>query len=367
MPNSGHQTVLVAMALVVGMVSVASGVGPAGAMAHDEVTCDFPVEVTDATGETIRIEGEPQTVVTLAPSAAQTMWEIGAADKVVGVSMHAWFLEGTDDRVNVSADPMSTDIETVVGLEPDLVLAPNVTPTEEVEELRRLGVTVYHANVSTDIDDVARKTMRIGQLTGECEGASATVDDMEQRLERIEQRLEGVDDRPTVYYPSGDGFTPGAGTFQTVALEAAGLSNIAVEADVVGWDIMSEEVVVEHDPDWIVYPDSFEEPPIGEGARQTTAWEEEQVVAVDAQAISQPAPRIVDAIEAIHVAVYGELETPTPTPTPTPRATPTPAEPTPTPTTEQGAGADAIPGFSLAVGLVAILGLALLALRSRRR
>lgn len=366
MPSGRQQVVLIAVALVIGGISLTAGVGPAGAMAHEDVSCGFPIEVTDATGQTVHIEEEPQTVVTLAPSAAQTMWEIGAEDKVIGVSMHASFLEGAGGRENVSADPISIDIEVVVNLDPDLVIAPNVTPTEEVEELRRLGVTVYHAEVATDLDDVAHKTMVIGQLTGECEGASATVEDMEQRLDRIEQRLEDTEERPTVYYPSGDGFTPGAGTFQTVALETAGLSNIAVEAGVVGWDILSEEVVVNESPDWIVYPDSFSEPPIGEAVKGTTAWEEDQVVAVDAQAISQPAPSIVDAIEAIHVTVYGELASETPMPTPTPSATPTPGIASPSPTTEQGAGADAIPGFSLVIGLLAILGGALLAIRARR-
>lgn len=343
-----HQRTLLAVVGIVflGAILTVGAIGLVGATTHEDVTCEFPFEVEDATGETVVIDEEPETVVTLAPSAAQTMWEIGARDKVIGVSMHAGFLEGAGDRTNVSADPMSIDIETVVDLEPDLVLAPNVTPREEVDELRRLGLTVYHAEVSTDIEDVKTKTVLFGQLVGACDGAAASVDDMEQRLDAIEAQLEEVDTHQTVYYPSGGGFTPGAGTFQTMALEQAGLTNIAVEANIQGWDIISEEVVIEQDPDWIVYPDSFAEPPVGEGARQTTAWQEDQVITVDAQSISQPAPRIVDAIEEIHVTVYGDIEVETPTP---------------------DDEAEPIPGFSVVAGLLAIGLLTLLAFRRRTR
>ncbi len=351
--RGGILAVMVLGALLV--TGVVPGVVTGG---HNDASCGFPVTLTDATGTEVTLTEEPTEVVTLAPSAAQTVWAMNASDKVVGVSMHAGFLPGAGERTNVSADPLSIDIETVVDLEPDLVLAPNVTMPGEIEDLRRLDVPVYHAPVATDLEDVMNKTERYGHLLGECESASETVASMADRIQRIEEAAPSPDDRPLAFFAMGDGFTFGEGTFQHIALETAGLENLGAEAGVGQWGQVNEEVILDEDPEWFVYTDDYPEPPISEALEQTTAWEEGNVIQVDANAISQPAPMIVDAIQSIHEAVYGSLSTPTPTPTTTVTPTQTPSDPTPSPTaspTPTGSdGNDAIPGLTVFGALAAI-------------
>lgn len=363
-PSAGW-TAVVGLLVV---VALAVGAPAAGGSVHEDLSCEYPVTVTDATGTEVTIEEEPERIVTLAPSAAQTLWEIGARGKVVGMSMHAGFLEGAETRTNVSADPLSTDLETVVDLEPDLVIAPNVTPRREVTDLRELGLTVVHVETATSVDDVVEKTALMGQLVGACAGAAEAVDDMERTLARIASNVPEAAQRPIVYYSLGDGFTPGAGTFQSDAIERAGLRNLAAEEGIDGWAQLSEEVVVEADPAWIAYPDSFPAPPVSDALGEVTAVREDQLVALDANAISQPSPRLIDAMVTLHEAVYGELPTPTATPTPTasPTATPTStdtrtAAASPTPTDDS----DAIPGFG--PSLAALAGLLTVALIASRR
>lgn len=362
-----RRTILLLCVIAVALGGLA--IGPPVLADSDDITCDFPLEVEDATGETVHIDEEPTSVVTLAPSAAQTMWEIDAADKVDGVTMHAGFLEGAGDRVNVSADPMSVDTETIVNISPDLVLAPNVTPHPEIAELRDLGLTVYHFEESQSIDDIIEKTALTGELTGACEGASETIEDMEATLGEIEESVAEFDEEPTAFYTLGDGFTPGADTFQNDAIERAGLTNIAVEAGFVGWEVMNEEIVREHDPDWIIHNDLFPEPPVSDGLSDTTAMQEDNIIVLESNKISQPGPQIVDAIEAMHNAVADEVatdeptETPTPTDTPTPVETPTPDEtPADTPTPEP----DDQPGFTIAIAILGGLVLSIAAWQRHR-
>ena len=310
--------------------------------ADDHEECEFPVEVTDTTGETIVIEEEPTAIVTLAPSAAQTLWEIGAFEKVVGLSMHAMSLEGAEDRVDISADPGSIDVEAVVDLEPDLVFAPNVTPRSEIESLRELGVTVYHAEINHDLDDVMEKTLTKGELVGECEGAQETVDDMQARLDAIEAELADTDERPLAFYEMGDGFTAGGATFQHVALEQAGVTNLAAEVGIDLWEPISAEVLIDEDPAWIIHPEYVTEDDFLEATSGITAFETGQIITVSANNISQPAPRIVDAIETIHVGVHGELEDPAGADEPSP-----------------------IPGFTAVLAVIAAAIFALVAVRRR--
>jgi len=50
---------------------------PAADAAAQESDCTFPVELTDQSGTTVTVEESPSRVVTLNPSAAQTMWGAG--------------------------------------------------------------------------------------------------------------------------------------------------------------------------------------------------------------------------------------------------------------------------------------------------
>ncbi|MFP4627436.1 MAG: PGF-CTERM-anchored ABC transporter substrate-binding protein [Halobacteriales archaeon] len=357
---AGGILVVVAVVLV---AAIAVGPAPTMVVAQDQPTCEYPLTVTDATGTDVTITEAPDDIVTLAPSAAQTVWAIGARERVVGLSMHSGFLDGADERTNVSADPLSIDLETVVDLDPDLVLAPNVTPGSEVEDLREIGLTVYHFDTATSVEDILDKTALTGELVGACEGATETVASARTDLDRIKAALPPRDERPEAYFTLGDGYTPGSGTFQHDAIERAGLRNLAAEAGIDGWESINEEVVVDRDPEWILHTDAFPEPPVGSVVEETTAMQADQVVSLDANRISQPAPQLVDAIATIHEAVYGPLETPTPTATPTATTTATPTE-TPPPSPTDTPATDGVPGFHL---LAAVLALAAVALAGRAR
>lgn len=320
MPRDNRR-LLVVFAIV--LVATAGFAMVSSTTAADEGDDGFPIEVTDATGETITLDEEPERIVTMAPSAAQTLWELDAEDRVVGVSQHAMFLDGADEVEDVSADPESIDIEAVVDLEPDLVLAPNVTPASEIESLRSLGVTVYHAGVAEDLEDVKDKTETKGELVGATDAADDTIDDMTARLDAIEGVLEDTDDRPLAFFEMGEGFTAGEGTFQHLAIETAGVTNLAGEVGIEQWQPIDPEQVIEHEPDIIIHGEATSEDDFLDALEDTPAWNDDQIVAVDSQNISQPAPRIVDAIETIHEGAYGELEVDAPDDTdPIPGLTP---------------------------------------------
>ena len=150
-----------------------------------EKLCTFPVSEIDSSGVLIVIEQEPQKIVTLAPSAAQTMWEIGGKDKVVGVTHYAEYLEGADEKVVISSSEGEIVLEGVVSLNPDLVLAPGIVPEKTVSKLRETGMTVYYSSELRTIEDIIEETRLIGRLSGECEGAVEVTTWMQSSLDLI--------------------------------------------------------------------------------------------------------------------------------------------------------------------------------------
>ncbi|MCU4740474.1 PGF-CTERM-anchored ABC transporter substrate-binding protein [Halobacteria archaeon AArc-m2/3/4] len=303
--------VLIATLLIVSAFAPATvagtEAGTVDAGLTQDATCEYPVELTDVTGEEITLEESPDRVVALQPSDAQTVFEIGAEDTLVGMPITEFtsHLEA-GDRTDVSAEE-GVSVETVIDLEPDVVLAANVTDADTVQQLRDAGVTVYHFDTATSLDDVRENVALTGSLTGECEAAEERLDWMDLRLEAIEEAL-AEEDRPLAFWAMGFGWTAGENTFQDEILTTAGVENLAAEVGMEGWQEISEEVVVDEDPEWIIYgvDEDGEDPGLSEGAMETTAYEQDQLVAVDANAVNQPGPHVVYAIETIVEAIHPE-------------------------------------------------------------
>jgi iron complex transport system substrate-binding protein len=302
-----QRSAVVVAVLVVAALSLPVAAGSAAAAQ----SCSFPVTKTDGSGTEVTLEEEPQRVVTLNPSVAQIMWEIGAREKVVGVSKYASYLEGAEDREVISGEEQFVVHEKVVELEPDLVLAPNTISNETVEKLRDAGLTVYHFPEAETIEDVYEKTMVVGELTGECEGARETVDWMQERIGVVDEAVAGQE-RPDVLYLFF-GYTAGEGTFINEIIRAAGGTNVAAEVGIESYRQMSEEVIVEQDPDWIILNSNDPALPESDAINQTTAVREGQVVVVQIEQLNQPAPRIVHAItqlaQQFHPKAYAAANT----------------------------------------------------------
>lgn len=339
---------LVIAALLV--VSLVGAVTPAAADTHsnDSAECSFPVSETDATGETVTVAERPERIVVLQPSAAQTVWELGAEDRVVGapVASYTSYLDGIENKTNVlNVDEFSVNQEAVVELEADLVLAPNIVPDDTVTSLRKANQTVFKFGFGTSLEFVAQKTELTGELIGSCSAAAET---NEEYWDRIETVREGTDEyeAPRVLYYT-DGFGAGAGTFIDEIITTAGGVNVAAENGIDGYGEINEEALVEWDPEVIVIADDGPGLPESDALESTFAVQNDQVVTVNGNYISQPGPRIVIALEAV-AAALAEAET-----ADSMDATGPDEETT-----------DDQPGFGVGVALIALLSVALLARRS---
>lgn len=351
---------------------VPGSVAPAS---HAGSGCSFPVTATDATGTEVTVNGEPDRIVALGASTAQTLWEIDAESKVVGVSQFATYLDGAGNRTVVTETRnFSTvvQVEEIVGLNPDVVLAANVYPNEDLQRIRAAGIAVHKFEAAASIEDVYDKTGRIGHLAGACAAANATVERMRGEVETVHEAVSG-EERPRVLYPQSGGFAPGPNTFIGGLIDAAGGANVVANGEFDrAYPQLNPEFVVAQDPEWLIVattgdPDGAsprELVPAGPALRNTTAWEEGNFVVVNANNVSQPAPRIVSPLRrmarAFHPEAYEAAQaTPTQDGDETPTATAT------TGSTPAETEAPGLPGFEIWTAAVALLAALLIATRRR--
>jgi iron complex transport system substrate-binding protein len=277
------------------------------------LACSYPVEVTDATGETVVVEEEPEEVVALGASDAQVLWELGAEAKVTGLPMTGAtaYLEDREtlpdgeNRTDISGD-FGPVVEKVVGVEADLVLGASAMFPDDIEAIRDAGQTVYYAESEATLDDVYSYVEQLGQLVNACDAAEETVADMQETVGIVEEAVAG-EDTPSMFYAQvpGEGWTAGAGTVEEDIITTAGGENVGSELGVEFYEQVTEEALLDADPDWILTAESRVSQ-VEESLSELTAVQEGRIITVDENAISQPGPRMVEPLEAIAEALHPE-------------------------------------------------------------
>ncbi|WP_435332539.1 PGF-CTERM-anchored ABC transporter substrate-binding protein [Haloarchaeobius sp. TZWWS8] len=375
---------LVALLVVVaafGAVAAPVSGAPAPEMSQQTTAdCSFPFSAEDATGTEVTLDEAPEKVVTLGPASAQTMWEIGAKSKVVATTQYASYLDGADSRANVSGSGFAfVSVEAVIAQEPDLVLAENIVQDKTVEKLRQAGITVYKFDSASSLEDVYQKVERTGELVGACEGATESVDEMKTEVEVV-QKASANAESPKALYVFG-GYTPGPNTYIHDLITTAGATNLAADADLeysaAGYAQINPEVVADMEVEWLLLNSDAPEPrvPDSPAYQNTVAVKQNQTVVLDANLVSQPAPRSIEVMRQLaktwypeayaeaNASVRGDVSAGTNTTTATTSATET-ATATATTSKDSTAGENGgSPGFTAVGALAALVSLTALARR----
>ncbi len=181
----------------------------------------------DDRGVEVRLARPPQRIVTLLPSLTETVCALGACARLVGVDRFSNWPPSVASlpRLGGLEDPQ---VERVVALKPDLVLAPR--SSRVVERLESLGLQVAvldsdsHADVRRSIDLVARA---LG-TPAEGERLWAGIErELAEAVRRVPSRWRG---RSVYYEVASTPHAAGATSFIGQTMSALGLANIVPAA-----------------------------------------------------------------------------------------------------------------------------------------
>ena len=145
------------------------------------------VSVQDDTGATVRLPQPARRIVTLAPHVAETLFAAGAGEKLVGTVEYSDFPEAAKKVPRVGGYSR-IDLETVVALRPDLIIAwYSGNAPANLEKLRSFGFPIYVSQPDR-LEDVPREIERIGRLAGTEKTADAAARDYRARLADLRTR-----------------------------------------------------------------------------------------------------------------------------------------------------------------------------------
>lgn len=273
------------------------------------------ITVTDMTGREITLDGPAAKIVALTASDVEIIYALGAGDRLVGRGEYCdWPAEVLEKPVVKSG--AETNLEEILKLEPDVVIMATMAQTvDQVNALEDAGVKVIVSDAQ-NLEGVYTAITLIGQVVGKNDEAAALVKEMQDTFTDIKAKSE--DTGKSIYFevsPLQWGlWAAGKNTFMDELAGIVGLTNAF--ADVDGWGSVSEEEVLEKDPDYIVTtsmywgegPTPVEEIMSRAGWDQLKAVQNGQIFNADSNEITRPGPRLMNAVQALYDFVYGAAE-----------------------------------------------------------
>jgi iron complex transport system substrate-binding protein len=273
----------------------------------------FPLTLTDDLGREVTVEARPQRIVSLAPSNTEILFAVGAGEQVVGVTTYCNYPQEAQTREQIGGFSVETiSVETIIALEPDLVLSAGRIHETVSDALERAGITVYAVGAET-FDQVYASIEAIGQITGHDEEANNLVAQMKERMAAVESVVAGIPDeeRPTVFWETWDDplMTAGPTTFAGQMIEKGRGVNLFADVTKPYAEISIEEVI-QRNPDVIMGPDTHGEALTADLVATRPGWEtikavqDGRIYVFDGDITSRAGPRIVDGLEMIARALH---------------------------------------------------------------
>ena len=280
----------------------------------------FPVTVTDDEGTSVELAAEPEKIVSITPATTEILFAIGAGDRVVATD------DGSDYPDEAASLPdvatfASVDVEKVVALEPDLVIAGGLgfTPADAIERLRDLEVPVIVVYAPT-VDGVYKDIELLGTATGTAEAARALTTEMRADIEAVSSAVASQTPKPRVLYEVGYDATTGAiyapaeDSFVAEMVTLAGADTITT-GDPNTYEILLESLI-ERDPQLIVLGTNPFYSPTPESVATRPGWDALTAVRngdvrpVRDIEITRPGPRLPLGLRNLVSAIWPDVTLP---------------------------------------------------------
>ncbi|QWF83184.1 ABC transporter substrate-binding protein [Amycolatopsis sp. CA-230715] len=290
--------------------SVLSGCATRDEAAPPQVGTGFPLEVTPPGGKPLKFDREPQRIVSLSPTATETLFAVGAGRQVVAVDSLSNFPEGAPHS-KLSA--LTPDPAAIGGYAPDLVIVSADAGGKLTAALDKLGAKTLVLSDAKTLDDAFAQFSLLGKVTGH----PAEGEDLAKRTRADIDKIVADTPKPTApltYYHELDQtfYSLTSATFIGGVYSRFGLVNIADAGDphaAGGYPQLSAERILKADPKLIFLGDTkccgqnAQSVGARPGWNTLSAVKSGNVVALDDDIASRWGPRVTDLVRAVAAAV----------------------------------------------------------------
>lgn len=268
--------------------------------------------VTDDLGRRITIPTNIKRAISLAPSVTESIFAVGAGDRLVGDTTYCNYPEEAKSVAKVG-DTLNPNMESIVALKPDVVFVSGASQLETftnaldqnriavyvinpesldevVESLDRLAGILGTEDVAKTLSDkIGRKRVEIGIKVGTYMAENPSQEAYEKRV-GVKRVFVQISREPL--------FTIGKSSFLNQLIDEAGGKSATADVDS-AFPKLSKETALSLNPDVIILSDSPDNQEPNEVFVNSPAVKNGRVYKINADILSRPGPRLIDALEEI--------------------------------------------------------------------
>jgi iron complex transport system substrate-binding protein len=285
----------------------------------------FPATITDDEGTAITLAAAPARFVSLTPAVTETLFAVGAGSTVVATDDSSDFPAEAKELPDVVTFG-TVDVEKIVSLDPDLVIAGGAgfTSAEAIARLRSLDIPVMVVSTPS-IEGIYKDIELVGKAVGKAEAATDLTATMRADMAAIGTAAQAASAKaatpPRVFYDvgyidtTGQIYGPGEGSFLA---EMVGLLGVdVITGDPVTYEI-PRDTLIERDPQVIILGVNAFYTPTAATIAKRTGWSALSAVktgdirSVSDTEITRPGPRLATGMRNLALAMYPDLVLPSP-------------------------------------------------------
>lgn len=250
----------------------------------------------------------PQRIISLAPANTEILYALNLGDKIVGVTSYCNYPPQATQKEKIG-DFSNPNVEKIVSLKPDLILATGLEQNPAVKKLKNLGlniVVIDPQNFNQMFDDISR----VGALTGTKTYAFLLNESLKNRIGNVMKKIAETDStHPKLFIEISTRplMTAAQNTFLDEMVNMLRAINIAHNLPR-PYCRVSEEFVIKQNPDFLILtsPNAkifFEGNPLW---AKVTAVERKRIITdIHPDLLMRPGPRLIDGLEQLAEKIYG--------------------------------------------------------------
>lgn len=269
-----------------------------------ELPAPYPVTVAGAADGPVELAARPERVVALDPGAAELVAALGAGDQLVGAPAGVT-VERPEPPAQVVSPTGRIDVDAVVALEPDLVIATAESDRVDVAQVERRTDAPLYVQPARSVEDVWRAISELGFLVGEPAEARRLLAALRRAVAETERRLEGTEP-VTAFVDRGFRITISDDSLLGDLIRRAG--GVSVAGDGAGLGPFPAARLRAADPDvYLVTSDSdvtLESLRRDPETRGLAAVREGRFAVLPTELVLRAGPRVAEALEAVALALH---------------------------------------------------------------
>lgn len=262
-------------------------------------------EITDDLGRKVKLPAKIDRAVSLAPNLTEIAFAVDAGARLVGVTTYCNY-PAEAQKIQKVGDTINPNLEAIVTLKPQVVFVSTASQIESfTKTLDEQNIAVFVTNPTT-VDGVYRSIFQIGEIFGKDEKAHEVVDNLKKRVADVESKT-GAAQKVKVFVQISKEplYTIGKSSFLTdLIFRAVGAS--VTENISEAYPKFSKETALASQPEAIILSDSEDNLQPNDVFKNSPAVKNGKVFRVNADLLSRPGPRIVDALEEIAKSLHPE-------------------------------------------------------------